>query len=1199
MARLGAAAAPPLTLTFNFTSDLADVGVSLVDNEFEGTASGGVPPYSFSTSGSVPPGVSLSPSGGTVIVLGVPSSVADYGFTVIVTDSARATASVGLNLDVLADVRLLTTSLPSGVKGSAYSVSLQASGGYASSGYGAYNWSASGLPPGLSLNPSSGVISGIPTSGGSFPVSVTVADYGGGGVGTSASGSFTISISSPVPQYPLTISASPVAGGTVSPSSGSSYPAGTVVPILATASSQYVFTSWSGSVANPASASTTVTMSAAESVTANFTLIGQLTISPTTLPAATEGVAYAAVTFAASGGSGSGFLWSVSGQPAGLAINSSTGVFNGTPAAGTSASSPYTLKVSVTDSSGNSNSVQIALIVNPPPATGITVSANSLSFSYVQGGSAPVAQSFGVLATGGPAKYSVAASTTSGGSWLAASPGGVQTTPNNVTVSLQNLAGLTVGTYQGSVQVQPQGSLSPQSVSVTLTVAPASPVMSLSSTDLRFSLNAASPAASGTIQVINTGGGSLSYSVSGSPVSWLTITCGSSGSVIAASPGLICFQVNPAGLQADTYSDTLAVSGAGQQTNVTVTLQVSSAATSIVLSATAMTFTAIAGSASVFPASQTSAVLNSGSATMNWTAQVDPLTPAALSWLSLSPASGSSQPFGGSQPAITFTPNPAGLKAGNYYALIDVGVPDGSASNSPAQITILLKILPAGSPLPPGASTSGLIFIAPVGGTATAAQPLNLINGAGAQVAFSCLLWTALTDAGQTIPEWIGPASPPAAGTVPGSGTFPMSVQANPAGLPAGTYRSQFRLAFSNGTTENVDVTLLVTAASSGVETPASRAEGASAAAVLPDSTSACSNYALSFVGLSPTNGSTVFATQGYELQLSAGCIPSTPSALNALIYFSDGTPSATPQFDSASQTYETSWTPTVGSIGTTVTIQAQANPANQVGALVPVQPVKSSFNVAANPGGAPSATGVSNAAFAGPANAVAGGSFISIYGSQIANSAVTAGTVPFSNILGGIQVTLAGTPLPLYYASPTQINAIVPFLGSQDLNTQRSLVVSNNCSAAGTGCNPASPLSMYVSAVQPGIFPYPAPGEPPQQGAIENANASNQVADPNNPATPGDTIAIYGSGLGQVNNPPPVGAAASGGSTTISTPTVYIGGIQALVTYSGLSPGSVDLYQVDAVVPQGIPSGTINVYLTMPDPTTGAAVPSNTVTIN
>ena len=90
-------------------------------------------------------------------------------------------------------------------------------------------------------------------------------------VGTTAA-AYTATFS---PRYQLTVSASPAVGGTVSPATGF-YNSGTVVNLSATANSGYTFSGWTGSVANASSASTTVTMSAPETVTANFTALGPM-----------------------------------------------------------------------------------------------------------------------------------------------------------------------------------------------------------------------------------------------------------------------------------------------------------------------------------------------------------------------------------------------------------------------------------------------------------------------------------------------------------------------------------------------------------------------------------------------------------------------------------------------------------------------------------------------------------------------------------------------------------------------------------------------------------------------------------------------------------------------------------------------------------------------------------------------------------
>jgi hypothetical protein len=86
-------------------------------------------------------------------------------------------------------------------------------------------------------------------------------------VGTSAS---TYTANFTATSYQLAIAASPVVGGAVTPASGSFYTPGTVVSISASPAPGYSFTNWTGNVAAPTNLNTTITMSQAQTVTANF-----------------------------------------------------------------------------------------------------------------------------------------------------------------------------------------------------------------------------------------------------------------------------------------------------------------------------------------------------------------------------------------------------------------------------------------------------------------------------------------------------------------------------------------------------------------------------------------------------------------------------------------------------------------------------------------------------------------------------------------------------------------------------------------------------------------------------------------------------------------------------------------------------------------------------------------------------------------
>jgi len=79
-----------------------------------------------------------------------------------------------------------------------------------------------------------------------------------------------------------------------------------------------------------------------------------------------------------------------------------------------------------------------------------------------------------------------------------------------------------------------------------------------------------------------------------------------------------------------------------------------------------------------------------------------------------------------------------------------------------------------------------------------------------------------------------------------------------------------------------------------------------------------------------------------------------------------------------------------------------------------------------------------------------------------------------------------------------------------------------------------------------------------------------------NNPAQDGETLETDGTGLGATVPTVAAGSAApsSPPARTILTPQARIGGVPAMVTFSGLVPGLVGVYQVNAIVPSGLRAG-------------------------
>lgn len=156
------------------------------------SASGGTPGYTFVVSaGTLPAGLTLSASG---VLSGTPTASGSFNFTVTATDSGAPTSgSRAYTLTVAgANVTLPATTLPAGTAGQAYSSAITpATGGIAPY---SYALTAGALPAGITLNTSSGTLSGTTTSVGSVNFTVTATDSTSG---TPSQGTRAIRLTSP------------------------------------------------------------------------------------------------------------------------------------------------------------------------------------------------------------------------------------------------------------------------------------------------------------------------------------------------------------------------------------------------------------------------------------------------------------------------------------------------------------------------------------------------------------------------------------------------------------------------------------------------------------------------------------------------------------------------------------------------------------------------------------------------------------------------------------------------------------------------------------------------------------------------------------------------------------------------------------------------------------------------------------------
>ena len=181
---------PALTIT---TTSLPS-GVFLSPYPATGlSAAGGKPPYTWSVaSGTLPPGLVLSSAGN---LSGTPSAAGTFPFVIKVTDASGASALASFAISIIGGPAIGPAQFPDGIVNTAYpTVTLSATGGTKP-----YVFTATGLPPGLSLGPE-GTISGTPASQGTFSFTVQVTDANK----LSATASYTLNIAAPRLQFTTT-----------------------------------------------------------------------------------------------------------------------------------------------------------------------------------------------------------------------------------------------------------------------------------------------------------------------------------------------------------------------------------------------------------------------------------------------------------------------------------------------------------------------------------------------------------------------------------------------------------------------------------------------------------------------------------------------------------------------------------------------------------------------------------------------------------------------------------------------------------------------------------------------------------------------------------------------------------------------------------------------------------------------------------
>jgi uncharacterized protein (TIGR03437 family) len=204
---------------------------------------------------------------------------------------------------------------------------------------------------------------------------------------------------------------------------------------------------------------------------------------------------------------------------------------------------------------------------------------------------------------------------------------------------------------------------------------------------------------------------------------------------------------------------------------------------------------------------------------------------------------------------------------------------------------------------------------------------------------------------------------------------------------------------------------------------------------------------------------------------------------------------------------------------------------------------------------------GVANAASYDAA--VAPGSIAALFGTNMTGlSEASAQSLPLPTVLAGLSVKVNGLTAPLFYASAGQINFQVP--SGVDSGTATVTVFAGS-TVVGYG-------TALVAESAPGIFSVDLSGK--NQAVAQNSDYStNSDFDRfpgSRPEVGGQYVVLYATGIGRTNPLVPDGQPSPGSPLAQANgqTTVMIAGVQAQVLFSGLVPGFVGLWQINAVIP-------------------------------
>jgi uncharacterized protein (TIGR03437 family) len=726
--------------------------------------------------------------------------------------------------------------------------------------------------------------------------------------------------------------------------------------------------------------------------------------------------------------------------------------------------------------------------------------------------------------------------------------------PRRITVSV-NPSSLAPGDHAGELIVSvPEASPNSIRIRVTASIGPeAPPKIGVAPRSVSFTVPRSRPVRTMSVALSNEGGGTIDYRASieyPQGGSWLAVSP-EQGQVNAGTPVLVTLTASPQVLPG-TYQAALRIDSSAGNERVPVILTVSRLETAIQLSQTGVSFVAVAGGGKL--PGQSFGVINLGTGRMPWQASGSTLTGG--DWLRVGNALGVTNAASDNVPEVTIQIEHRGLAVGRYFGQVRIDAPE--AANTPQVVTVALDVVnPEDSP--------GSII-----------QPAELVFGRGSQDWDNRILppgsksafvfnpgVSPVTFVTQRTLEFVVEqldllVTAPLTATVDPNQPVRLTVQPVFPGVRKGSVNFQF----SDGSVRSMDVQL-----SGGAPVPFQRAaDGCTATKLLP----ALLSVGQGFMVPAGAPGAVVA-----DVQDDCGNAFSEGGA--AILQFSNGDPPVAMQALKDGRWHGT-WQTRNASGAVVVRLDVD----DAVRKIRGATEANTDLRTSAEP---PAVTeeGVVNAAQPVSFMPVAPGAMISVFGERLASSTGSAGSVPLPTRLGEADVVMGGKRLPLIYSSANQINAVVP--GDLEPNTRHQLLVRR-------GNLYARPVQVNVAPSQPGVFTVDG-----RYAIAQVVRGTRQfLASRADPVSAGDVVILYCSGLGATQPPVAAGEATplSGLSTVVAGTSVRIGETEVPVAFAGLTPGFVNLYQINLAIPGGIAAGDRELWVE----TAGQRSPVSLITV-